>query len=498
MRVIWGYDSGAAKRGERREVVWDSQTAVNGHVLMVGMSGAGKTHNLRNMIRQMTDTCDHGNLRFHVFDVHGDIDIPGASSVQFSEQTEYGLNPLRINPDPHFGGVRKRIQGFISTMNRVMRQLGPKQEAALRNILSDVYSRYGFKSDDYSTWKVDENARVLVSDGSDGRLYIDVPRGEKDDAKALGARYDGSVYCWYVDPANYSGGITRWPPKLLARSHPSIADALRMARHILQQSFLGADQVAITKLEIANKKAQAFQRKRIEALRRGENGYTNEEDQADLDKAKEAAVTAYSAYLEKLSTGNELTDIMKYDSTDVLKSVVDRLENLEAIGIFKAAPPPFDDSAPVWRYNIKALSLEERKLFVLFRLEELFARAVQRGESDDVRDVLILDEAHIYADDDPENIINTIAKEARKFGVALVCASQSPTHFQEDFVSSVATKVILGIDEMYWRGASVKMRVTEDALKWIRQRESLMVQIKAKGVSRNEWVWTNIRPSRVA
>src|SRR3546814_15906044 len=85
---------------------------------------------------------------------------------------------------------------------------------------------------------------------------------------------------------------------------------------------------------------------------------------------------------------------MKYDSTDVLKSVVDRLENLNAIGVFKATPPPFDPYADVWRYKIQALSTEERKLFVLFRLEEIFAAAIQRGEQDQVVEVVVLDEAH--------------------------------------------------------------------------------------------------------
>jgi len=98
----------------------------------------------------------------------------------------------------------------------------------------------------------------------------------------------------------------------------------------------------------------------------------------------------------------------------------------------------------VWRYNIRALSMEERKLFVLFSLEEIFARAMQRGQQDEIVEVIVLDEAHIYADDDPDNIINTIAKESRKFGVALICASQSPTHFTDDFVSSVATRSSLG------------------------------------------------------
>lgn len=492
MQITYGIDAGARRRGETAPVAWNSRSGVNGHVLLVGMSGAGKTYRLRKMIREMQDTSEGKPLRFHVFDVHGDIDIEGASAVMFSEQTTYGMNPLRVNPHPHFGGIRKRVQGFINTINRVMRALGPKQEAALRNILYDIYARHGFRQDDPHSWAIDESMARLVSDGSDGRLYLDVPLGEKDDAKALGARWDSMQRCWFIGTDEYQGGITRWAPKTLDRTHPSISDALRMARHILQMSFLGTGVEAITNLEIANKAATAYQRKLLEALRRGDKAFADEKLEADLDKAKKKAIDTFSAYAESIVTGRELGDLMKYDSTEVLKSVVDRLENLNAIGIFKAAPPPFDPDAQVWRYNINALSMEERKLFVLFRLEELFAAAVQRGEQADVCEVVILDEAHIYADDEPDNIINTIAKEARKFGLAMVCASQSPTHFTEDFISSVATKVILGIDEMFWRGSVTKMRVSEEALAWIKPQKTMLVQLKTRGETRNDWRWTLI------
>ena len=206
-------------------------------------------------------------------------------------------------------------------------------------------------------------------------------------------------------------------------------------------------------------------------------------------KAKKKAVDTYTEYVESISTGMELSHILKYDSTDVLKTVVDRLENLDAIGIFKPNPPPFDPAKPVWRYDLKALNMEERKLFVLFKLEEIFTAAVQRGGQDAIRDVLILDEAHIYVDDDPDNIINTLAKESRKFGVALVCASQSPTHFTQDFISSVGTKVILGIDEMHWKSAVSKMNVTQEGLTWIRPQKTVLVQTKNKGDSKNNWKW---------
>jgi hypothetical protein len=495
MKVSWGYDASALKQGKKQEVSFDTSRAVNGHCLLVGMSGAGKTHQLRRMIRSMCQTAEADNEpmpRFHVFDVHGDIEIPSASTVLFSEQTRWGMNPLRVNPDPHFGGVRKRVQGFITTMNKAMRALGPKQEAALRNVLLDVYAKHGFSQDDPSTWYIDESAAHLVSDGSGNRFYIDVPIDEKDEAKALGARWDGELKSWFIAAGEYEGPITRWAPKMTSRTHPAIPDVLRMARNVLQQLFLGTGMKAITHLEVANRAAAAYQRKLMEAMRRGERGFQDEKMQADLEKAKTKAVESFTEYATAIITGRELDSVMRYDSTDVLKSVVDRLENLNNIGIFKAAPPPFDPQANVWRYNIHPLSMEERKLFVLFRLEELFQQAVQRGEQQYIRDVIMLDEAHIFADDDPDNIINTIAKEARKFGVALVCASQSPTHFPDDFIASVATKIILGIDEMYWRSSSTKMRVPEEALKWISLRRSMVVQHKTRDETRSDWRWVVI------
>lgn len=123
----------------------------------------------------------------------------------------------------------------------------------------------------------------------------------------------------------------------------------------------------------------------------------------------------------------ELTDIIKYDSREVMKSVVERLENLNAIGIFKDLPPPFDPNLNIWRYDIKALSMDEKKLFVSFVLESIFYHAMQRGLQEDIVEVIVLDEAHNFLSDYLENITNVIAKEARKFGLAMFCASQSPT-----------------------------------------------------------------------
>ncbi|CAE6793556.1 hypothetical protein R70006_04962 [Paraburkholderia domus] len=498
MEAMFGYDAGDLKRRVKTPILWDTQEVINPHMLIAGISGMGKTFTLKKIIEHLQRTLKPGQrLRVHVIDVHGDIDIPGASSVLFSEQASWGIvNPLRVNPDPHFGGLRKQIQGFIATMNRVMRQLGGKQEACLRNLLTDLYAAHGFSQADPSTWIVDESTARFLSDGSN-RLYLDVPRAEKDQAKGLGARWDPNLTCWWIAPDQYQGGITRWPPKTLGRTQPSIRDALVLARRILMQSFMGADEEAITNLEIFQRSTQQYQKTVLDAMRRGEKLVEDEALLATLDKKKLAAIDTFTQYVESIKTGREVESVMKYDSTDVLKSVVDRLENLDGMGMFKADPPPHDENTTVWRYVTNPLLLHERKLAGLFKMEELFLDAIQRGEQDDVVEVIIADEGHIYADDDEDNIMNKIGKEGRKFGLSLIVATQSPKDVPDGFLMSCGTKVILGLDESEWKSSATRFRVSEEALAWTKAREKMLVQVKHKGQSRSDWRWTAIADYQV-
>jgi len=93
-------------------------------------------------------------------------------------------------------------------------------------------------------------------------------------------------------------------------------------------SFFGTDQEAITNLEIANKAAAAYQRKILEAMRRGEKSFSDEKLESELEKAKQKAIETFADYASSIATGRELDTLMKYDSMDVLKSVVDRSRTL--------------------------------------------------------------------------------------------------------------------------------------------------------------------------
>ena len=437
MHVNFGKDASARSKGQDVSVAWDTDRTVNGHMLIVGMSGAGKTYTLRRVIRDAMRTARQP-VRVHVFDVHGDIEIEGASSVLFSESTDYGINPLIVDSDRHAGGVRKRIQSFVSAINRTSTQLGSKQEAVLRNLLQDLYAANGFYIDRPESWRLDD------------------------------------------------GGQRRFPKKF-----PTLQDAQRFAFFKLKAMYLGSDEKGVQALENVNRVA-ATVHKKLGALRR-ENGNGDpekaEKKDADLEKAIENARSEYDRYLNEIRSGKELDSAIRYNSRDVLQSVVERIENLNGVGIFKPTPPPFDPKAAIRRHDLRPLGMDERKLYTHFALEEIFRHAVAHGAVEGVREIIVLDEAHIHMADAEDNICSTIAKEGRKFGLALICASQAPTHFTEDFLSSVATKLVLGIDEMFWDQSVRKMRLTLEALKFIIPKKRALVQVKQSGEQRSDYRW---------
>lgn len=442
MKVNFGLDSALKRQGKDVDIVWESQKVINGHMLLVGKSGTGKTYTLRKIIDQLQQQANN-KIRCHIMDVHGDIEIPNCSTVKFSESTSYGFNPLIVNPDPDFGGVRKRIQHFISAINRTSTKLGTKQEAVLRNILYDLYSANGFIDGKSETW--------VLNDG--------LPR--------------------------------KYPKK-----YPTIEDAYKFASFKLKSMFLGTSSKAVVSLETLNKKMSSFYNKQKQMIKETQLGTEIEKTKGELEKQGAEAIELFTNYIAHIQTGMELNDLMKYDSKDVMKSVVERLENLNAIGIFKSTSPPFDRGAAMWRYDIKALSADEKKLFVSFVLESIYYGAVQRGVQTDVTEIIVLDEAHNFFTDDSENIVNVIAKEARKFGVGLFCASQSPIHFSDDFISNVGTKIILGIDQLFWDGSVRKLKIDQAALEWIVPHKNMVVQINNKGETRNKFAWVLLQNNK--
>lgn len=444
MNLDFGFNIYERKKGtpassNDARIIWNSNRVLNHHMLILGGSGSGKTYQLRTIINQLRK--EDPNVRFHIIDYHNDITIDNSSSIKFSEATQYGFNPLTINDDKDYGGVRKRVQSFLSAINRTGRKLGTKQESCLRNLLVDLYAANGFYADNPDSWK--------LNDGLDKNR--------------------------------------KFPKK-----NPTLSDALKFAAFKLNALTLGSSNKAMAALEQLNRTVSRFYVKQ-----KNLNKTTNQDDfnqiTQEIEDLKTKCIEEYGNYISNIKNGNELNDLMKYDSKDVLKSVVERLENLNSIGIFKNEKPPFDESKNVWRYEIKALLQDEKKLFVNFFLEQTFARLFQMGaipdnQSQRVREFIVIDEADVYFSDDPENILNIIVKEGRKFGIGLICASQNPKHFSEDFMTNVSTKMVLALDETLWASTEKSFNLKSGSLSYIVPQKTAYVQIKNKGESKNNFI----------
>lgn len=491
-------------------IAFDSKTAVNGHMLVAGPSGTGKSHQLNRMILSLAE---QGAKQVFVVDIHGDLadfsdlqkfrsaPIPEniVQTIKFGEQTRYGLPPLDLLDDPE-GGPRKRANAFINLMER-QGALGPKQKTALFRLVIDLYKRHGFLPDDPKTWTLDvdprqpHRGRVVVARPGMIALpaldWFDLNDQEKDSMKRdFGVRFNGDSKCWEISDKHplAATAAERWGGSG-AKRFPTLTDVRRHLWDRLVMMKTGQSAPAIRALEkvmsLATKRARLRSR-RLSAA--GEEDL--EKLQATLEKAQEESVNFFKEGMEKVDSGQELEELLLWDSADAVKGLFDRIEALERSGIFKGEPPPFDLRVPVWHYNIKSLSDDEQMLFVDVLLERIFMESKSRGEADGPDTFIFLDEAHKFVVNDGDHVINRIVKEARKFGIGLILSSQAFVHFSDDLLMSSGVKLVLGCPEMYREPMRRKLGLEMVELKngrkvnplsLLRPKDTAMVSIATSG-----------------
>lgn len=496
MKCSLGIDNFKLKKGSVEDVVLDTSKTTNGHIVVGGMSGSGKTYLLRKLANNYSHqaiTQGYQDFKVHVFDVHGDIRCENESAVTYSENTGFGINPLEINPDPNYGGIRKRIQSFINTLNKSTSKMGVKQCAVLSSLMEDLYRYYGFYKDSPQTWSLERN-----SSGNSEFYYLNVSYNDKDYAKSLGARFNPSLKSWYIPAIQYKGEITQFkvitPSSEKTKAYPTLHDLAKFLESKTEESFFGTGRGALQALNSFHKATKKLNRliasKNFTGSAKDAESMLTEEEQEKLLKAKENVRNAMENYLNFNAFEQTVKDAMLYSSQDVLTSVSQRISSLVDSGVFKSTPAPFDPMAKVNRHILKALSHEEQNLFTLFSLEKIFEEAVQKGEvkQGEIRDVIIVDEASKFFDKDPRNPLNFIALEGRKFGISLISASQQMDHFSDDFLGSVSTKIILGLDEMYWEKSKRKLNIDVERMKWVTPRKQMLVQMKENGKALSPWI----------
>ena len=128
---------------------WNPESLPNQHIVTIGASGSGKTQTLKAIALELTKTYQGVNV--YIIDFHGDQEIEGEVYVPLHMSSEWGINPLIINPDPEGGGPN--IQSIIvCTTLRQTLGLGPVQEGKLLTILKQLYFNHGIEQHRQETW----------------------------------------------------------------------------------------------------------------------------------------------------------------------------------------------------------------------------------------------------------------------------------------------------------------------------------------------------------
>jgi len=408
------------KSGREQEMMWDPGATISPHAVIVGSSGTGKTYRLRYIIRQMIQQTK--NINIHILDVHGDIAPDARNRIVFSEATEYGLNPLEIEIDPEFGGIRKRVNSFVSMINRTSRKLGPRQEAVLRALLKELYERNGYDPKDARTWN---------------------PRTNPHAASFTAAH----------------------------KQHPGIAQLALLVEWRTKNLLMGAGSEAIKALNEVNKAQKKLHRLRKKA---------EEADAPAIALAKSSLKDMMCTYVDKLETGMELDEVLNFDNLETMKAILERIRALDDAGIFKDRPPVFSSGDPLKVYDIKALQEDEQKMFAEVLLERIFIEAKARGPRSYPDTFVILDEAHKFMSPENEHVLNRMAREIRKFGVGLIIVSQNFDHFPEDIIANSAMTLILGMHDMHHQKAANKLGLERKRLSFIKPQQTALVQIRTR------------------
>jgi type IV secretory pathway VirB4 component len=130
-------------------VSWNPQRQKNGHMCILGGSGAGKTQTLKAIAYELPKLFPE--VRRVIVDFHGDQELPGEVYYPLNMKSSYGINPLTLDLDPEGGGPALQAIAVAATFRKAL-GMGPNQEGQLLEQLKHCYSARRIHQEDPATW----------------------------------------------------------------------------------------------------------------------------------------------------------------------------------------------------------------------------------------------------------------------------------------------------------------------------------------------------------
>lgn len=397
----------------------DNPKTANPHHLIAGGSGTGKTTLLKEIIWDLKKK----NKTVVVIDFHGDMQTDNENLISFTPtNSKNGINPFELELDPEKGGVNIQAESvtlMLGTYFFDKGRISKKQENMLEVIILSTYAAKGIFQDDFETWS---KPAPTMEDFKRTFVYI-INHGAEDKA----AEEDNPI----------------------KHSFDRIKNAIKDAALKKEQSYINS----------------------LNDIYKELLSSSNSEDDKDSKDADD--YFDYSAIN------------MNYFSTKAMMKSVENIyayiEKISKMSIFKGEKPKLIKG--INRLDLSAFTSISKPLTAKFIGEfisqKFFRACMLRGEYDRLASrepntkcdrVLIFDESKLalptgIEKENPFNPFNRIVSESRKYGLALILASQRLNHYSEEILSNMHTKILLGTKSNDYKNAARVMAVKEEVVR---------------------------------
>lgn len=424
------YELGMDFSTKKRIDGWDpdGSNCKNPHLLITGQSGAGKSTLLKALINYLGNK---KNKIVFVLDIHNGLEVENENYIQYTARnTTVGINPFEFDYDEVNGGPEIRADNLVQLFKKhFMPNAGPVQQNVKRDLFVDTYRYKGIYDNDVKTWPIAE---------------IDDYSQDTSSNTSLPTMTDlEDVYQMILNMVGFKGGVS-------------------FKTHIQQEIEYYKTKIQEAKSEHIKQKYEKLLKEREEEV--GEyNKFENDEDIEDL-----VWFTKYNI------------DFRKYTSRNVvstLNTIGVYIRTFANMNIFNAKKPKFNRN--INRLDLSGFTNAGKPEFALFFfdlfLQRVFGKCKLKGEYKDRPaeqrtrgnkcDVfVVIDESRVVLPtgrdkDNPYHMLNKITAESRKYGLGLILGTQRITHYSDDILANIYTKILLQTDPSDIPIANKKLKI---------------------------------------
>lgn len=455
---------GLSEHGEQLEVSLPG--SLNYNSLLVGMSGSGKTHNIRKLISEYALR----GVTVMVLDTQGDLsDANGfdprvsVNHMPFNYATGDGfsLNPFRIVGKAH-GSEKMTVEDCVDSLRILKADIGSRQQPTARALIEELYENSGIKMGQPESWP-----------GPDGVYPHWADLLDHCEARILAAKKAPRLnVAKLVD--HLCNTIVR---------HMDNIDVVKMRRRGLDRGEQPA------KWSERNPRIQS--RTIIKAEDDGKGGVRHVAKYVDVREpdadAMQSNVDRWWPAVEELTEDWKL--MMLQASEESLFSNAERMEGIHAAihqavssGVFSG------DEAKVRPgmvniFDIHAVQGSLMKVLVRLILRRGFTTAQRECKQLNANEpsmIIVCDEIkHAVAacSGGDINWLDRIISEGRKYGLGALAAGQHYGQIPAGLMSNFGTSVMLPMERTHWAKAAKIMRVDETMIGLLAPRRDGLVKL---------------------